>query len=420
MYLVHAHVEDPPDYSLPQPKRLVPEKRSGVITYPIVVAPEMQTYNEYGAEAIEQRIQEAIQYTNQLYTNNGILMQFSFLRLDPAFDINQQTTCKGNSNPDKYYPVLYCSHDFSYIYVVIDDNATYGGSAARYSVASFRFVGNNLLFNDSYDKRGEFAHEVTHITGLPDLYIPRIAFSADNEVNGEKYFPFSGDLMASSSWDQFLPWSRETLARQSGTLPSDWYIVRDFQPQQNYLKFVDTNNCPVGGLEVNIYESRQDGAQSTIDTIAEVSGISDENGRINWGNNILNGYPWLLFLIEIKQNSAVQYFWEDFSSINFAYWNGFETEAEYVHTTVFAGDCSTPTLTPTPTGQASPTQTTSPPPTCPRKSEGDANCDDRITLLDFDRWRQEYLDELYGFNADFDSSKSVTLVDFEIWRLHRE
>jgi hypothetical protein len=57
------------------------------------------------------------------------------------------------------------------------------------------------------------------------------------------------------------------------------------------------------------------------------------------------------------------------------------------------------------------------------KSKGDANCDGRIDLLDFETWRNEYFDiedDNYDWQADFDCSGELTqpnLYDFNIWRI---
>lgn len=53
---------------------------------------------------------------------------------------------------------------------------------------------------------------------------------------------------------------------------------------------------------------------------------------------------------------------------------------------------------------------------CPQKSMGDANCDGRITVADYEVWRREFSREITTTDADFNTSGSVTLSDFEIWR----
>lgn len=72
-----------------------------------------------------------------------------------------------------------------------------------------------------------------------------------------------------------------------------------------------------------------------------------------------------------------------------------------------------PTVAPTviPTEAPEPTDAE----TCPRKGEGDANCDDLVNLIDFEIFRQEYLDELNSSFADFNEDGKVSLIDAQIW-----
>lgn len=53
---------------------------------------------------------------------------------------------------------------------------------------------------------------------------------------------------------------------------------------------------------------------------------------------------------------------------------------------------------------------------CTQKSRGDADCDNKITLLDFEIWRREITGALATKLADFDGKDGVTLIDFTIWR----
>lgn len=99
--------------------------------------------------------------------------------------------------------------------------------------------------------------------------------------------------------------------------------------------------------------------------------------------------------------------------------------------------CATPfptrVPTPTPTGRViidpgctpgvdsrctTPTPTTDP--ECPRKHEGDANCDEVIALIDFQIFLSNFTEHMNGidrdFEADFDGLNSVSLVDYNIWR----
>lgn len=78
-----------------------------------------------------------------------------------------------------------------------------------------------------------------------------------------------------------------------------------------------------------------------------------------------------------------------------------------------AGVCGGTGNSPTPTGQQ-PTNT--PVPGCNRKRDGDADCDDKVNLSDFDYWRREFLGELTTLTADFNNSGNVTVADFEKWR----
>jgi len=53
---------------------------------------------------------------------------------------------------------------------------------------------------------------------------------------------------------------------------------------------------------------------------------------------------------------------------------------------------------------------------CSLKSNGDADCNGAINILDFEIWRREFLGIDATTKADFDSSGGVTILDFEIWR----
>jgi len=79
-----------------------------------------------------------------------------------------------------------------------------------------------------------------------------------------------------------------------------------------------------------------------------------------------------------------------------------------------------PSATPTPTGQVSPTTTPSPTPPvlCNLKPQGDANCDGKVDLLDFEFWRAEYLGERQTEEADFNKDGNVNLLDFEVWKMN--
>lgn len=87
----------------------------------------------------------------------------------------------------------------------------------------------------------------------------------------------------------------------------------------------------------------------------------------------------------------------------------------------------TPSLTPFPTLSPTPTATNTPTPTplapvcecpagLPAKSSGNANCDTKIDLLDFEIWREEAIGIRPTQTADFDCKNGVTQVDFDIWK----
>lgn len=53
---------------------------------------------------------------------------------------------------------------------------------------------------------------------------------------------------------------------------------------------------------------------------------------------------------------------------------------------------------------------------CPRKSQGDADCNRIINLLDFEFWRRDYFGNTTTNGGDFNCSGRADLIDFEIWR----
>lgn len=73
----------------------------------------------------------------------------------------------------------------------------------------------------------------------------------------------------------------------------------------------------------------------------------------------------------------------------------------------------TSTLAPTSTPTNTPTTVL-----CPRKSEGDADCNGRIDLVDYEIWRQEYYGTLTTKTADFNGDGVVDMTDFAIWQAH--
>lgn len=79
--------------------------------------------------------------------------------------------------------------------------------------------------------------------------------------------------------------------------------------------------------------------------------------------------------------------------------------------------CVTPTSIP---DTDSVTITTDPLPNCSLKTEGDANCDDKIDLQDLEIWQCQVLSKsdcsALEKAADFDLLNNVNINDFEIWR----
>ena len=77
---------------------------------------------------------------------------------------------------------------------------------------------------------------------------------------------------------------------------------------------------------------------------------------------------------------------------------------------------ATPTKTPTPTQATvsiAPSATTVP---CAMKSQGDANCDNKVDMIDYEIWRQEFAGLVTTHNADFNSNGQTELIDYETWR----
>ncbi len=57
-----------------------------------------------------------------------------------------------------------------------------------------------------------------------------------------------------------------------------------------------------------------------------------------------------------------------------------------------------------------------PVPACPKKSQGDANCDNLINLADLDIYRAEVNGEIKSLTADFNGDKTLNITDFVIWK----
>ncbi|MDO8621392.1 MAG: dockerin type I repeat-containing protein [Candidatus Levybacteria bacterium] len=76
-----------------------------------------------------------------------------------------------------------------------------------------------------------------------------------------------------------------------------------------------------------------------------------------------------------------------------------------------------PTSTPAPAasaGQAAPPPTT--PSGCPLKSKGDANCDGKVNILDYNILRDEFTHKLQTRTADFNSNNVIDDLDLSIWK----
>lgn len=79
---------------------------------------------------------------------------------------------------------------------------------------------------------------------------------------------------------------------------------------------------------------------------------------------------------------------------------------------------SGPSATPFPTISRKWVSQSDTPAACPRRPEGDANCDGFVNLIDHEIFRAEYLGEFIGegiLQADFNSDGKVSLVDVQIW-----
>ncbi|MBI2464970.1 right-handed parallel beta-helix repeat-containing protein [Candidatus Shapirobacteria bacterium] len=50
------------------------------------------------------------------------------------------------------------------------------------------------------------------------------------------------------------------------------------------------------------------------------------------------------------------------------------------------------------------------------KIKGDTNCDGKINLVDFSRWKAEYLGQVTTKISDFNNDGQVNLVDFSVWK----
>jgi hypothetical protein len=57
--------------------------------------------------------------------------------------------------------------------------------------------------------------------------------------------------------------------------------------------------------------------------------------------------------------------------------------------------------------------------TCPKKVQGDTDCNGSVTIDDFTLWRREFLGEVTTKLADFNNDGKVDLIDFETWRQNK-
>ena len=53
---------------------------------------------------------------------------------------------------------------------------------------------------------------------------------------------------------------------------------------------------------------------------------------------------------------------------------------------------------------------------CTQKSQGDADCNGKVDLADFEIFRKEFTGSLSTKTADFNNDGLVNITDFEIWR----
>lgn len=63
------------------------------------------------------------------------------------------------------------------------------------------------------------------------------------------------------------------------------------------------------------------------------------------------------------------------------------------------------------------TITPSPTPSCPLKTQGDANCDNQVDIIDFNGWWLEATGQQTTKSADFNNDSIVNIIDFNRWWL---
>ena len=102
--------------------------------------------------------------------------------------------------------------------------------------------------------------------------------------------------------------------------------------------------------------------------------------------------------------------------------HNFQIEAATIPiTTTVPVSTNTPTLINTPASTSTPVPTITQAPDCALKSQGDANCDEKIDKVDFEIWKCQMNahDSSCGAvaqAANFDLLNGVNLNDYEIWR----
>lgn len=132
----------------------------------------------------------------------------------------------------------------------------------------------------------------------------------------------------------------------------------------------------------------------------------DTNGVINGYNTrqLTNGQHVLKAEVYFKDGTVQLY------SVTFTVNNPTPTPTQMTGTVV-------PTAIPTKTPTPSTLPTTIPPTTvvCPLKPQGDANCDNKVDMIDYEIWRQDFVNQTSG-DADFDKNGQTDLIDYETWR----